>query len=206
MLRLLNYEKVVEKAVENLPSLAYSYTQVRDVERVPKVEQERLWQTVLGDIEISLSRANYLTWFKNTCLLKHEDDRVIVGVPNVFIKNQLEKKYNDLVTDTLRKNGVNTPLVEYKIQSVVRRSEPEASVAVPVAAAARPTMQQPARPMGNIAHSYRQGINERYTFDSFVVGSGNELAYAACQAASANPGTKYNPLFLYGGVGIGKTQ
>jgi chromosomal replication initiator protein len=57
-----------------------------------------------------------------------------------------------------------------------------------------------------LSHSYRQGINERYTFDNFIVGSGNELAYAACQAIAANPGTKYNPLFLYGGVGIGKTH
>ena len=174
------------------------------------MEQERLWQTVLGDIEISLSRANYLTWFKNTCLLKHENDRIIVGVPNVFIKNQLEKKYNDLVTSTLRKNGVDAPVVEYKIQSVIRRSEPEVSASNSVAAAApagaRSTLQQPARQLGSIARSYRQGINDRYTFDSFVVGSGNELAYAACQAAAANPGTKYNPLFLYGGVGIGKTH
>jgi chromosomal replication initiator protein len=174
------------------------------------VDQDRLWQAVLGDIEIGLSRGNYLTWFKNTQLLKHDADKVIVGVPNVFIKQQLEKKYNDLVTETLRKNGVDTPVVEYKIQSVVRRSEPEEVITIPTSVAnqARPSLQ-PAMPQpsnSGLTRNYRQGLNERYIFDTFVVGSGNELAYAACQAIAANPGTKYNPLFLYGGVGIGKTH
>jgi len=172
------------------------------------VDQDRLWQTVLGDIEIGLSRGNYLTWFKNTQLLKREEDRVIVGVPNVFIKQQLEKKYNDLVTLTLRKNGVENPVVEYKIQSVVRRSEPEESITLPTATAARPALQPASQPatINSLTRNYRQGLNERYTFDNFVVGSGNELAYAACQAIASAPGTKYNPLFLYGGVGIGKTH
>ena len=68
-------------------------------------------------------------------------------------------------------------------------------------------MDRPARPQASsLAHNYRLGLNDKYTFESFVVGSGNELAYAACQAVSQQPGTKYNPLFLYGGVGIGKTH
>ena len=172
------------------------------------MEQERLWQAVLGDIEIGLSRGNYLTWFKNTQLLKHDADKVVVGVPNVFIKQQLEKKYNDLVTETLRKNGVETPSVEYKIQSVVRRSEPEESITLPTQVLTpKPTLQSTApRQDSSLTRGYRQGLNERYTFDTFVVGSGNELAYAACQAIVTTPGSKYNPLFLYGGVGIGKTH
>ena len=171
------------------------------------MDQDRLWQAVIGDIEIGLSRGNYLTWFKNTQLLKHDNDKVIVGVPNVFIKQQLEKKYNELVTQTLRKNGVDAPVVEYKIQSVVRRNEPEETITLPTTATpARPTLQSPARTASSLTRDYRQGLNERYTFESFVVGSGNELAYAACQAIAVTPGTKYNPLFLYGGVGIGKTH
>jgi len=173
-----------------------------------QVEQDKLWQAVLGDIEITLSRGNYLTWFKNTQLLKHDSDKLVIGVPNVFIKQQLERKYNDLVSDTLRKNGVDVPVVEYKIQSIVRRPDADDTITLPsptASAAAKP--QQPTLKAANsLAHAYRQGINERYTFDNFVVGSGNELAYAACQAIAANPGTKYNPLFLYGGSGIGKTH
>jgi len=171
------------------------------------VEQDKLWQTVLGDIEITLSRGNYLTWFKNTQLLKHDDGKIVIGVPNVFIKQQLEKKYNDLIGDTLRKNGIDVPAVEYKIQSVVRRTDAEESITLPPPSSRAPQSPQPTLKAANtLAHAYRQGINERYNFENFVVGSGNELAYAACQAIAANPGTKYNPLFLYGGSGIGKTH
>ena len=174
------------------------------------MDHDRLWQAVLGDIEISLSRGNYLTWFKNTQLLRHDGNSLLVGVPNVFIKQQLEKKYNELVVDTLRKNGVEEPVVEYKIRSVSRKPEFDESISLPLSnptpSAPIPTAAQPTRSGNSLSHAYRQGISERYTFDNFVVGSGNELAYAACQAIAANPGTKYNPLFLYGGVGIGKTH
>lgn len=174
-----------------------------------QVEQDKLWQAVLGDIEITLSRGNYLTWFKNTQLLRHENDKIVIGVPNVFIKQQLEKKYNELVCETLRKNGVDVPVVEYKIQSVVRRTDTVDEVIAPPRPAADGTpkpVQATLKTANALAHAYRQGLNERYTFDNFVVGSGNELAHAACQAIAANPGTKYNPLFLYGGSGIGKTH
>ena len=171
------------------------------------MQQDRLWQAVLGDIEISLSRGNYLTWFKNTQLMKQQDDQVVIGVPNVFIKQQLERKYHDLITETLRKNGVEAPVIEYKIQSAPRRPETDEVITIPAQEASQQTMSTPTKiPSNSLAHTYRQGINERYTFENFIVGSGNELAYAACQAIAAQPGTKYNPLFLYGGSGIGKTH
>ena len=152
------------------------------------MEQDRLWQAVLGDIEITLSRGNYLTWFKNTQLVRYDSDKLIIGVPNVFIKQQLEKKYNELVTDTLRKNGVDGVAIEYKIQSVVRRPDSEESISLPSPQSPSPVQQaqQPTLKTANgISHAYRPGINERYTFDNFIVGSGNELAYAACQAGQS---------------------
>ncbi len=167
-----------------------------------------LWQAVLGEIELSVSRGNFVTWFKNTVLLKQDDERIIVGVPNVFIKQQLERKYSDLVLDTLRKNGATADRVEYKIHSSLTPvREDETSVLRPSPAIAS-KQTSPAKPQAatGVTHAYRQGLNEKYTFDNFIVGSGNELAYAACQAVAAQPGTKYNPLFLYGGVGIGKTH
>lgn len=171
---------------------------------------DSLWQAVLGEIELSVSRGSYVTWFKNTQLLRSKDGVVVIGVPNVFIKQQLERKFNQLILDTLKKNGVEPEKVEYKIHSgsalhrrieddpVMRATETPTKKAV--------TQATSAATSAGLRHKYRQGLNERYTFESFIVGSGNELAYAACQAIAQSPGTKYNPLFLYGGVGIGKTH
>ncbi|MDZ7744479.1 MAG: chromosomal replication initiator protein DnaA [Candidatus Saccharibacteria bacterium] len=168
--------------------------------------QDRLWQAVLGEIELSVSRASFVTWFKNTRLLRQEKDLFIVGVPNVFIKQQLEQKYNQLVTDTLKKNGVSPSQIEYKIHSSITPSK-KPTYDEPVLLknrAEKPQSKQATK--STLTHTYRQGLNDRYTFENFIVGSANELAYAACQAIAQKPGSKYNPLFLYGGVGIGKTH
>lgn len=172
--------------------------------------KEDVWQAVLGEIELSVSRGSFVTWFKNTHLLRHKDGVLTIGVANVFVKQQLERKYNDLVLETLRKNGVKPEKVEYKIFTASSTTHKEEE---PVILSAQPAMQAPTpRSAGqqgsgtSLTHGYRQGLNERYTFETFIVGSGNELAYAACQAIAANPGSKYNPLFVYGGVGIGKTH
>lgn len=173
--------------------------------------QDNLWQTVLGEIELTVSRGSYVTWFKNTRLLRHKDNVLVIGVPNVFIKQQLERKYNPMILEVLEKNNVTPERVEYKIYSgitIPKKTEDETLIfnaatterhAQSVTTAQRPSTS-------SLTHSYRLGLNEKYTFDNFIVGSGNELAYAACQAIAANPGTKYNPLFLYGGVGLGKTH
>ncbi len=172
------------------------------------MQEDTLWQAVLGEIELSVSRGNYVTWFKNTQLIKYKDDVAVVGVPNVFIKNQLEKKFNDLVLKVLTKNGIKLAGVEYKIHTGIYPKQKNGdrllesfskSTAPSPVARARSSVSK-------ASHSYRQGLNERYTFENFVVGAGNELAHAACQAIAKNPGKKYNPLFIYGGVGIGKTH
>lgn len=177
------------------------------------MQKDNLWQAVLGEIELSVSRGNFVTWFKNTQLLRYDDDTVTIGVPNVFIKQQLERKYNDLIAATLTKNGLSPTTIEYKISPVATSSRSprydEPMFVTPAAShgAALVTEAPRATTAGNgFSHSYRQGINERYTFDNFIVGAGNELAFAACQSIAQMPGSKYNPLFLYGGVGIGKTH
>jgi len=165
--------------------------------------KDGLWQAVLGEIELSVSRASYVTWFKNTRLLRESDELIIIGVPNVFIKQQLERKFNQLIADTLKKNGVEPGRIEYKIHSggstLHKKIEDEAVIL-------STPLERSSKPTSTLTHTYRQGLNERYTFENFVVGSGSELAYAACQAIAQHPGARYNPLFLYGGVGIGKTH
>ncbi len=170
------------------------------------VMKDILWKSVLGEIELTVSRASFITWFKNTELLTNKDGLLVVGVPTVFVKNQLERKFNDLIIDTLKKNGVEPTKVDYKIhtkgKSTLHKRSTEETVMV---VAPQQTDTKP-KSSSSVRHSYRQGLNEKYTFDNFIVGSGNELAYAACQAIASAPGTRYNPLFLYGGVGIGKTH
>jgi chromosomal replication initiator protein len=162
-----------------------------------------LWQAVLGEIELSVSHGNFVTWFKNTELVKQSDDSVVIGVPNIFIKNQLERKFNSLISEVLVKNGLEHPKIEYKIYTGINVPTKNSDTKASLPLEAKPKTRQS---ISQITHSYRMGLNDRYTFDNFVVGAGNELAYAACQAIAAAPGTKYNPLFLYGGVGIGKTH
>lgn len=179
------------------------------------MQPTNVWKAVLGEIELSVSRGNFMTWFKQTQLLRQDAETVVIGVSNVFIKQRLEGKYNELITETLGRNGIHPKRIEYKIHSLAPR-KPSADQPVmftesrrgPGYAATSAGAQPAGGGTGNnaLAHTYRQGLNERYTFENFIVGSGNELAYAACQAIAANPGTKYNPLFLYGGVGIGKTH
>ncbi len=174
-----------------------------------------LWPAVLGEIELSLSRGNFLTWFKNTELISGDDKSLVISVQNIFVKQQLEGKYAELIRQTLRKNGLNPETITYKIQA----GGPRRPTDEPVILNERPAQEQSGYAnnttspstgrtgaTSSLTHNYRQGLNERYTFENFIVGSGNELAYAACQAIAAQPGTKYNPLFLYGGVGIGKTH
>lgn len=172
------------------------------------MRDDTLWQAVLGEVELTVSRGSYITWFKNTRVLRRNESQLVIGVPNIFAKQQLELKYKPLIMDLLKKNGLAEIEVEFKIHSgtvPVRRPMDNSEVII----LSQPTEESSIR-SGNgtlsVTHSYRQGLNERYTFDAFIVGSANELAYAACQAIVQNPGNKYNPLFVYGGVGLGKTH
>ncbi len=168
------------------------------------MQTDNLWQAVLGEIELSISHGNFVTWFKNTRLLNSSEGVVTIGVNNVFIKQQLEKKFTELISSLLTKNGLQVNDLEFKIVPFENKKSEE----VIIEENKSPVIQSfNDRYISNsLSHSYRQGLNEKYTFDNFVVGAGNELAFAACQAITAQPGTKYNPLFLYGGVGIGKTH
>lgn len=156
---------------------------------------ETAWSSVLAEIEVSVSRASFLTWFKNTALVEEEAGQVTVSVPNIFAKQQLEVKYNDTIKELLKKNGVDAKRVVYTIHHSSKKPLTEKQAAETVSPL----------PATSSASS-NQLLNGRYTFDNFIVGSGNELAYAAGQAIATSPGTKYNPLFIYGGVGLGKTH
>lgn len=203
---LLVNEKIFHKHVENFVATWYSSNTKLGWPRNKRgFMQDHVWQAVLGEIEVSVSRASYVTWFKNTTLLRFDDEILVVGVPNVFIKQQLERKFNNLVGDALKNNGIVPKSIQYKVHSNGALHKKVADDQPIVLSQTRTASKKQAQ-KSSLSHTYRQGLNKDYTFENFIVGSGNELAYAACQAVAANPGKKYNPLFLYGGVGIGKTH
>lgn len=167
--------------------------------------QDALWQSVLGEIELSVSHANFTTWFKNTEIVEQTDDTVTIAVSNIFAKRQFEVKFNEQIKKILEKNGVLPQTIIYTVKSNTKKpasretptqNKPSVDDLLP-SATARTLPKSPAN---------TSGLNPRYTFSNFIVGSSNDLAYTACQSVAANPGVKYNPLFLYGGVGLGKTH
>jgi len=159
---------------------------------------QQLWQAVLGNLELSLSKANFTTWFKNTSILGEADDKVIIGVPNAFTKEWLLNKYHQDILRALRSVNPDIKRIEYQISGSSQIKNTENAVHAPENA---PTPLKTAR-----SPIISSGLNPKYTFGNFIVGSHNELAEAAARAVTKNPGKSYNPLFIYGGVGLGKTH
>lgn len=164
---------------------------------------DQLWQAVLGEVELILSKPSFTTWFKQTSIHSYEGGRVIISVPNKFTHLYIQKHYYSHIVAAL-KNITKEEIkhLDYKVEGRV------GSVVAATIASIKPQeapSESPAVPATKIAIN-RFGLNTYYTFSNFIVGKGNELAYAACQAVAANPGKAYNPLFIYGGVGLGKTH
>lgn len=162
------------------------------------MNSQAIWQGVLGEIEVSIPPSSFSTWFKSTELDIISDNEVAVLSPNPFVLTQLEKRYYQRIADGLKRNGLAVSTIHFRPKKVatrrqrLNRDEPNS------VAADQPIIKQSKKSVTN--------LNPRYTFDNFIVGSSNDLAHAACQAIAANPGTKYNPLYLYGGSGLGKTH
>lgn len=174
--------------------------------------QSALWQSVLGEIELSVSHATFTTWFKPTELIEQTDDELVIAVPNIFAKKQFEVKFNDQIRSVLESNGITPERITYIIKTTGKKTRTNREVTLnPVAdplsaTTASDLMSSNPRPQQQASHAISGGLNPRYTFDNFIVGSSNDLAYTASQAVAANPGVKYNPMYLYGGVGLGKTH
>ena len=162
-----------------------------------------VWSSVLGEVELTVSRAAYATWFKNTELTEVTENVAYITVPNIFAKQQFETKFNSVIFDILKKHDEALRKIVYSVQGSKQRVK---VVDNRVSSTPLADMVAKRAPKESTITSGQSGLNPRYTFDNYIVGSSNDLAYAACQAVSKSIGTKYNPLFLYGGVGLGKTH
>ena len=168
--------------------------------------QHSLWQSVLGEIELSIPHASFVTWFKNTELVELTDQQVTIAVPNIFAIRQFEVKFNDQIKSVLEKNGVISEKIVYTVKTAGKKTIISRETTATQSAVVDELISRTPLSSTSSSKPAGSGLNHRYTFDSFIVGSNNDLAYAACQAIAANPGKKYNPLYLYGGVGLGKTH
>lgn len=169
---------------------------------------EELWQSVLDEVELSISEAQFTTWFKNTSIVSNEGGRVVIGVPNGFAKEWLENKFNAPILRALRNFQEDIK----EIACVIHTPHEKKVGQIKNIDAVKGSRMNQSINLANykstpsITLNSNVGLNSRYTFESFIIGESNELAQAACRAVSQNLGMVYNPLFIYGGVGLGKTH
>lgn len=168
-----------------------------------------VWKNVLAEVEQTISREQYSTWFTGAELVSINDGIVTIGVPNVFKIKQLEVKYSDILKSALEHNKIEVKKLSYVVQSSSKTKVRAREIPVvhnvgsplPVAKVAADTHSL--RP--NSAN-FQTGLNLRYTMDNFVIGSNNDLAVSVARNIIDQPGGSYNPFFLYGGPGLGKTH
>ncbi|MEK7178862.1 MAG: chromosomal replication initiator protein DnaA [Patescibacteria group bacterium] len=165
------------------------------------MDNKELWNSVLTDVEMSISKANFSTWFKNTHIVRQEDGIVYLGVPNGFVKEWLHNKYHKSILKSLRNSSESVRNVEYVVTKITQKTVEER---VPSRELAHP--HAPELPLEDLYVNKEDCLNPRYTFGSFVVGPFNEMAHAATQTVLKKPGMAYNPLFIYGKTGVGKTH
>lgn len=164
------------------------------------VHQGDLWKECLSEIETEVSRANFNTWFKKTAIVKEEDGIVSISVPNEFIKEWLSTKYNKLILKTLRSRDSHIRNIEF----VIGKIEPQSTYTAPTSNHQFVTSND-SLPLQQLYVNKKDNLNNRYTFNNFIIGPFNELPYSAGQAIINKPGV-YNPLFVYGPTGLGKTH
>lgn len=171
--------------------------------------KESLWKKCLEKIEAQILPENYNTWFSPTYPHALDAGQITIAVPNFFFKKCLRENYQDLIENALETVSEDKLLVDFYIDSSREHTPEPAKVAEPIKTVTQPLPKEnleekPSRI--TLETPISSSINPKYTFSSFVVGSNNQFANAAAQAVASNPAMAYNPLFLYGAVGLGKTH
>ena len=164
-----------------------------------ETDLKKLWDDVLVEIELNTSKANFNTWFRDTFIYKEDDGLVQLSVPNAFVKEWLYNKHHSYILKLLRQNTPSIRSLDYIINKKPRKDSQQSSTQTKLSSTTE-------LPLADYYINKKDNLNPRYTFDTFVVGPFNELAYAAAQAVVKKPGIVYNPLFVYGNTGLGKTH
>ena len=162
-------------------------------------DTKQLWESALTEIELSVSKATFTTWFKGTSIARIEDGIVLLSVPNPFVKDWLYNKHHKSILRALRNLSEHIRSLDYIVAKDDTRGKEAAAARV-----ISPVAQE--LPLRDYYVDKESNLNPRYTFESFVVGPFNELAHAAALAVIKSPGAAYNPLFVYGATGHGKTH
>lgn len=165
------------------------------------MNNQQLWQAMLGSLEITLSKGNFNTWFKNTGIIEKGEDYLIVGVPSNFALDWIKNKFHSLLLKSLKTLSPEIKEIRYFVGSLKTESEKQGTLLSRTESTSKNTVAYK-----ETSTQSTNTLNKAYTFETFIVGKNNELAHAAGIGVSKNPGTQYNPLFIYGGVGLGKTH
>lgn len=165
------------------------------------MNNQELWKHALSEIELNTSKANFATWFQNTKLESIDEGRAVISVPNAFAKEWLEKKYHKSIIRALRYQREAVRSVGYLVSS---RKEPERGRAKQKEF--KENLNDEQLEFKEFSVDRETNLNPKYTFDNFIIGSFNELAHAAAKSITKDLGRLYNPFFIYGGVGLGKTH
>lgn len=164
------------------------------------------WQAALGELQLQMTRATFDTWVKDTSVLAYEDGEFIIGVPNAYAKDWLENRLHASIKRTLAQVAGRAVGLRFVVRPREVRAAPVQPPAAPLLAAETATPVSHPAELASQRQPVSAALNPRYTFDTFIVGSSNRLAHAVSLAVAERPGEAYNPLFLYGDVGLGKTH
>lgn len=173
-----------------------SHPSTNTIVHTEQIDVKKLWDDALVTIELSITPANFKTWFRDTHIVSLEDGTITLGVPSVFVRDWLSDKFQSMILKVLRDLTPHVRSIEY---AVVQRNDKRKETAKPMTVNA-------ALPLEEYYINKSDNLNPRYAFSTFVVGPFNALAHAAAKTVSEKPGISYNPLFIYGKTGHGKTH
>ena len=159
------------------------------------MDSQKLWQLVLNEIELQVSRVVYKTYFAQTSLVELKDNLAVIGCSNPFLINIIEKNYYSLIKNTLDTLSKGNVVLSFVTKPTINKK--------PLSG---PLFNQIKSERSIVDIKRYARLNPNLNFENFAVSSSNQMAYAATQAVANAPGSSYNPLFLYGGVGVGKTH